>query len=58
MIDQSPVHLYDPIADYVNAELQRRSGQVILPANTEKLTSAQDQGIFDFRYITNMGRNI
>jgi len=24
-MDQMPVHLYDPIADYVNAELKRRS---------------------------------
>ena len=24
LMDQSPVHLYDPIADYVNAELKRR----------------------------------
>ena len=23
-MDQSPVHLYDPITDYVNAELKRR----------------------------------
>ena len=25
LVDQSPVHLYDPIADYVNAELKRRA---------------------------------
>lgn len=24
-MDQIPVHLYDPIADYVNVELKRRS---------------------------------
>lgn len=24
LMDQSPVHLYDPIAEYVNAELKRR----------------------------------
>ena len=24
-MDQSPVHLYDPINDYVNSELSRRS---------------------------------
>ena len=25
LVDQSPVHLYDPIADYVNSELKRRA---------------------------------
>lgn len=25
LINQSPVHLYDPINDYVNTELKRRS---------------------------------
>ena len=28
LIDQSPVHLYDPVTDYVNGELQRRSDSV------------------------------
>ena len=27
LVDQSPVHLYDPIADYVNAELKRRANE-------------------------------
>lgn len=27
LVDQSPVHLYDPIADYVNAELKRRADE-------------------------------
>lgn len=29
-MDQSPVHLYDPVADFVNAELSRRSTGTML----------------------------